>query len=277
MLSSRRTCLPPISRFCLCIAIGLVAGCGDDDPPRLILGTTHTLEDSGLLGVIVRAWNDEHGRDLPVSVIVAGSGEILTLAQRGDVDVVLSHSPDAEAALVAHGGALSREPVMHNMFVLAGPPADPASASNATSAADAFRRIAAAGQPFVSRADDSGTHSAERAVWAAAQVAPAWSGYIEAGTGMADALRLASQRRAYILTDMATYEVLSDELDLEIVYEGGEELVNQYSVLVSTHARNRSGAQQLAMWLRGESAQRVIGAWRARPHERTLYVPDGES
>lgn len=276
VLLSRRSTWPPlIRRLYVCVAVGLVAACGGDDPPRLILGTTHTLEDSGLLEVLVGAWNDEHGTDFSLSVIVAGSGEILAMARRGDVDVVLSHSPDAEAALVADGDAVSRRAVMHNTFVLAGPRSDPAGASNAASVRDAFRRIAATAQPFVSRGDDSGTHRAELAVWAAAQLTPGWNGYIEAGTGMADALRLASQRRAYILTDRATYEVLSAEIDLDSVHDGGGELINQYSVLISTAARNRSGAQRLADWVVGEAAQRVIADWRPHAAGRTLYVPDG--
>lgn len=265
-----------IGRLCLCLAIVAAVGCGGDRAPRLVLGTTHTLEDSGLLDMLVRAYGDARP-DLPLAVIVAGSGEILTMAQRGDVDVVLSHSPDAEAALVADGGALYRGPVMHNTFVLVGPVSDPAGASTATSAPDAFRRIAAAEQPFVSRGDDSGTHRAERAVWADAQLAPSWSGYIEAGTGMADALRLASQRRAYILADRATYEVISDELSLKIVHDGGDELINQYSVLISAQARNPGGAQQFADWLLGDSAQSLIGAWHAPAQNQTLYVPDGGS
>lgn len=263
-----------IRRLWLCITAGTLTGCGVDGPPRLVLGTTHTLDDSGLIHVLVRAFKDQHEADLTLSVVVAGSGEVLAMAERGDVDVVLSHAPDAEAALVAAGGALSRRTVMHNTFVVAGPAADPAGVSSARSAADAFRRIAAAAQPFVSRGDDSGTHQAERAVWADARITPSWNGYMEAGTGMADALRLASQRRAYLLTDRATYEVLRDDLELQIVLDTGDELINQYSVLISTEARNRDAAHRFVDWLLAEPTQRLIGEWRATAHGGPFYVPD---
>lgn len=262
-----------LGRVWLCIAAGILTGCGGDRSQRLILGTTHTLEDAGLIDALVRAYRDELEADLTLSVVVAGSGEVLAMAERGDVDVALTHAPAAEAALIAAGGALSRRNVMYSTFVVAGPAADPAGVSTAMSAPDAFRRIAASAHPFVSRGDDSGTHQAERAVWADAQVTPSWPGYMEAGTGMADALRLASQRRAYVLTDRATYEVLRGDLELEIVLERDSELINQYSVLISTEGRNHTGAQRFADWLLSEPAQRLVGAWRAPAHSGPLYMP----
>jgi tungstate transport system substrate-binding protein len=261
-------------RLWLCIALGPLAACTmSDRRERLVLGTTHTVEDSGVLEVITRAYREDHGSDRRLSVVVAGSGEILVMAGRGDVDVVLSHAPDAEIALVAAGGAESRQPVMHNDFVLLGPPADPADASAAGSAGDAFRRIAATAQPFVSRGDDSGTHRREQAVWVEAGLVPGWSGYTEAGLGMADALRLASQRSAYILADRATYEVLRSDLRLDVVHEDSDELVNEYSVLVTADANDAAGARQFASWLTGERAQRLIAAYRAPESNRALFVP----
>lgn len=261
-----------VRRLWLCIALLPLAACGGEGPPRLVLGTTHTLEDSGLLDVLVRGYREDHGSDHRLSVIVAGSGEILAMARRGDVDLVLSHSPDAETALVDSGTAVSRRPVMHNEFVLLGPPSDPAGAAAAGTAAAAFRRIASATQPFVSRGDDSGTHVMEMSVWNAAQLIPSWSGYMEAGTGMAEALRLASQRAAYILADRATWEVLRGSLELAVVHEGG--LLNQYSVLTIADANNSTGARQLAGWLLGEHAQRLIAAYRSAGSDSPLFVPD---
>lgn len=260
-------------RLWSCIAVVSQAACGGAAPPRLVLGTTHTLEDSGLLEVLVREYLQDHGSDHRVSVIVAGSGEILAMARRGDVDVVLSHSPGAEMALVQEGAAVSRQAVMHNDFVLLGPPPDPAGAAAAGTAAAAFGRIAMAAQPFVSRGDDSGTHAMEESVWQDAQLTPDWSGYMEAGTGMADALRLASQRAAYVLADRATYEVLRDELDLVVVYDRGD-LPNQYSVLIPERAHDAAGARQLANWLLGDRAQQVIAAYRAPASDSPLFVPD---
>jgi tungstate transport system substrate-binding protein len=255
------------------LALTMFTACGDARPPRLVLGTTHTLEDSGVLSVLTDAYIEEHGSSHRLSVVVAGSGEILAMAQLGDVDVVLSHAPDAELALVAAGGAESRLAVMHNDFVLLGPLSDPAGAAGAGPAVVAFRRIAAAEQPFVSRGDDSGTHRREQAVWAEAQLDPGWSAYIEAGTGMAEALRLASQRNAYILSDRATFEVLRTELQIGIVYENEDELVNEYSVLVTTGTGREAGARQLADWLAGARAQRLIGAYRAPGSDQPLFIP----
>jgi tungstate transport system substrate-binding protein len=261
-------------RLWLCMALMSPGACGRDGPPRLILGTTHTLEDSGLLDVLVREYQKDHGADRRLSVIVAGSGEVLAMARRGDVDLVLSHSPDAEMALIEDGAAVSRQNVMHNDFVLLGPPSDPAGAAAAVTPAAAFGRIAAAAQPFVSRGDDSGTHAMEKAVWRDAQLSPSWSGYMEAGTGMADALRLASQRAAYILADRATYEVLRAGLALEIMHES-DMLLNQYSVLIPASAQDTAGARQLAAWLLGERAQQLIAAYRAPGGDAQLFVPDG--
>jgi tungstate transport system substrate-binding protein len=259
-------------RLWLCIALLSPTACGSEGPPRLVLGTTHTLEDSGLLDVLVRGYTEDHGSDHRLSVIVAGSGEILALARRGDVDLVLSHSPDAEKALVDSGIAVSRRPVMHNDFVLLGPPSDPALAAEAGTAAAAFRLIAVAAQPFVSRGDDSGTHVMEMSVWQDAQVIPSWAGYMEAGAGMADALRLASQRSAYILADRATWEVLREGLDLIVIHDSG--LPNQYSVLTIADANNAAGARQLAGWLLGERAQGLIAAYRPAESDFALFVPD---
>jgi tungstate transport system substrate-binding protein len=228
-----------------------------------------------MLEVLTRAYKDEHGAEQRLSVVVAGSGEILAMAARGDVDVVLAHSPDAEVSLVESGGAESRLPVMHNDFIIAGAPADPAGAAAAQSAVGAFRRIAAAGHPFVSRGDDSGTHRREQELWAEAGIVPAWSGYMEAGTGMADALRLASERGAYILSDRATYEVLRHELGLYIMIEGGDDLVNQYSVLVTANAANVRGARSFAQWLTEPGTRQLIAGYRAPGSSRALFSPGG--
>ena len=254
----------------MCIALA-GAACGGDDAPRVVLGTTHTLEDSGVLNVLTQAYDRDRDRTHRLSVVVAGSGEILAMAARGDVDVVLSHAPDAEAALVEAGDAVSRQPVMQGDFIIAGPPTDPAGAAAAESAAEALGSIAAAGQPFVSRGDDSGTHQRELALWRKAGVAPAWSGYMEAGGGMADALRLASQRGAYIVSDLATYEVLRHELSLIIVREGGDDLINEYSVLLTTHGEQMAAARELADWLTGETARGLIDGFRGPAGERRLF------
>lgn len=245
----------------LCIALCAIGACSNAPTQRLVLGATHTLEDSGLLEELRAAYAEESGDH--VSVVVAGSGEILAMAARGDVDVVLSHSPEAELRLVAAGSLIGRRRVMSNDFIIAGPADDPAAAGAAASAAEALRRVALAGSMFVSRGDDSGTHVAERALWQDAGMTPSWGGYVEAGAGMADALRLASQRQAYVLTDRATLAALQSTLELEALYENPAELPNTYSVLTSATARNHAGAGRLAAWLTGARAREIIAGFEA--------------
>jgi len=262
----------------LCITLGPLIACkGGDGPPRLVLGTTHTLEDSGLLDVLIRAYNEDHA-SARVSVVVAGTGEVLAMAGRGDVDVVLVHSPVDEMAFLETGRAVSRQPVMHNDFVILGPASDPAGIAGVDTAAAALRRIANAAHPFVSRGDDSGTHRKETELWALGGTMPEWDGYIEAGGGMADALRLASERRAYVLSDRATYAVLRESLQLILLHEGDARLHNQYSVLVVTDTRNPAGARVFATWLRSETAQRLIRDYRSEGSSEgrgpALFIPD---
>jgi tungstate transport system substrate-binding protein len=262
--------------WCGVLLLAVHSGCAErpDDGRRLILGATHTLEDSGLLPVLVAAW-DTAQREDRLSVVVAGSGEILTLGRRGDVDVLLTHSPDDEVAFMAAGHGRSRQPVMHNEFVLLGPPTDPAGAGGASDVVEAMRRIDAADAAFVSRGDDSGTHRRERALWAEAQVVPRRAGYVEAGVAMADLLRLASQRRAYTLSDRATYEVLRPQLQLAVLQEGDPRLYNPYSVIVVTAAANPDGAERFARWLRDGAAQSLIAAFGNRyADDSPLFVAD---
>lgn len=263
-----------VRRLLLCVTLGPLIACkGDDGPARLVLGTTHTVEDSGLLDMLIRAYNEDHA-SARLSVVVAGTGEVLAMAGRGDVDAVLVHSPVAEKTFLDRGRAVSRQPVMHNDFVILGPAWDPAGIAGNDTAAAALHRIAQTSHAFVSRGDDSGTHRKELELWALVGTMPKWRGYIEAGAGMADALRLASERGAYVLSDRATYAVLRESLQLVLLHEGDARLHNQYSVLVVTDARNPIGARELAAWLRSKPAQRVIGDFRSRGTGPPLFIPD---
>ncbi|MEX1182093.1 MAG: substrate-binding domain-containing protein [Gemmatimonadota bacterium] len=250
------------------------AACADSEPARerLILGTTHTVEDSGLLEVLVAAF-DSARTTHALSAVVAGSGEVLAMARNGDVDVLLTHSPDDEVAFIAGGHGESRQPVAHNDFVLVGPVSDPASAGSAPDVIEALRRMEADSALFISRGDDSGTHRRERALWAHAQTVPQWSGYIEAGTGMADLLRIASQRRAYALADRATFEVLRGELELRVMQEGDPRMRNEYSVIVVRDARNIEGARYFAEWLRSTAVRALIGGFGRARTGRPLFIP----
>jgi len=255
------------------LAIALLAGCaGADDRPRLVAVATHTVEDAGLLEVLDSAFRAAHP-DVRLHLVITGTGEALEIGRRGDADVLLTHAPEDERRFVADGHGLERRAVMHNDFLIAGPAADPAGVRGATDAADALRRIAGSGAPFVSRGDDSGTHKRERALWDAVGGAPEWDGYTEAGLGMADALRVAAERGAYILTDRATFATLGADGGLAALVEGDPRLVNVYAVTLVANAANPAGARALADWLLGAEAERLIRDFGRDQAGRPLFVP----
>lgn len=251
----------------------LVAGCGAD-APRLILATTHTIEDSGLLDSLATSFRVAHPEH-DLQVVVAASGEALEIGARGDADVLLTHSPDAEAQLVREARLLDRRPVMHNYFVLLGPPGDPYLVRRAPDAVGAFARLRDLEAPFVSRGDASGTHRKELFLWRRVDVLrPTWGGYIEAGTGMADALRIASERRAYILSEPATWLMLRRQLRLELVLAGDSILLNPYAVLRSPKARNREGALVFADWITSSAGQALIARYGHTGAGEPRFMPD---
>jgi tungstate transport system substrate-binding protein len=170
--------------------------------PAVILATTTSTQDTGLLDVLVPAFERSTGYE--VKTIAVGTGAALAMGEKGDADVLLVHAPEAEEKYMADGRGLSRDLVMHNYFIVVGPPTDPARIRGAT-VVEAFKRISVATVPFVSRADDSGTNKKELELWKAAGDTPQGGWYIKSGSGMADALHIASQKAAYALTDDGTY------------------------------------------------------------------------
>lgn len=260
----------------LLVACLLLTGClgSDGQPDRLLLGTTHTVEDSGLLDSLLLAFRTAHPEQ-DIQVVVAGTGEVLQLGSRGDVDVLMTHAPEAEQSAVRTGWLTDRRAVMHNYFLLLGPPQDPLDIRGTVDARSAFSRMRDARAAFVSRGDDSGTHKKELELWRAVGVFPPdWQGYLEAGAGMADALRLASQRQAYILSDRATFLNLRPELQLEIVLAGDSVLLNEYSVLRSVRGANHAGAELFAAWLTAPQAQSMIGSYGVSRFGEALFVSD---
>ena len=194
----------------------------------LILGTTTSTQDSRLLDVLVPRFEKE--RNIDVKVIAVGSGAALRMAQTGDVDVVLVHSPAAEKRFVETGDLVDGRLVMHNDFVIAGPPDDPAGIRKKTSVTEVMRAIAER-SVFISRGDDSGTHSQELALWAAARIDPkSLARREETGQGMGATLNIADQKRAYTLADRGTYLALRRNLGLAILFQGDPDLRNVYHV-----------------------------------------------
>jgi tungstate transport system substrate-binding protein len=244
---------------------------------RVLLVTTHSVEDSGLLDALAAAFHADHP-ELRLTTTAVGSGAALEVGRRGDADVLLTHDPDGEAAFMAAGEGVEQGPVMENDFVIVGPPGDPAAIGGERDAVSALRAIAAAEAPFLSRGDDSGTHRKERALWRAAGLEPwtdrpAW--YREAGLGMAETLQTGTQLRTYLLTDDATYRHLEHVVRLDVLVASDPRLVNPYVYTLPRRQRNPEGARVLADWLRGPG-QQVIARYGADRFDRPLFrLPTG--
>ncbi len=256
------------------VLLGLAAAAGAQSRV-VILATTTSTQDSGLLDVLVPAFERRTG--YTVKTIAVGTGQALALAARGEADVALAHAPEVEKKYVAEGRLANRRLVMVNDFVLVGPEADPAKIEGEKSAVAAFKRIAAAGARFVSRGDKSGTHTLELALWRRAGVEPAAPWYIESGQGMGATLGLADDRRAYTLSDRATLLAFGRRLALKLMVEGDRALLNVYAVLEVNPANgprvNAAGGKALADFLLSPEAQAVIRTFGADRYGRALFVP----
>ncbi len=231
----------------------------------LRLGTTTTVEQSGALALL-----DSLHPPTPVRVIVGASGTILRSAAAGDLDVVITHSPTLEQRLLIDPGhAALRCPLVASRFAIVGPPADPAHIATARTAADAFRRMANARAPFISRGDSSGTHIKELSLWQSAGVTPAtaknpW--YVQAGGDQAATLRIADERGAYALADLPTFTRLTG-IDLRVLFTADTALGNPYTLYVTRSASDTGGAARFSAW--------ALADWRARL--LAVRLPDGEA
>jgi tungstate transport system substrate-binding protein len=255
-------------------ALLLGAGCSRR-PEALTLATTTSTQDSGLLDVLLPQFRAKTG--IEVRAVAVGTGQALELGRRGDADVLLAHDPEGEERFMAEGHGELRRPVMWNDFVVVGPSNDPAGVKGLKSARAAFARVAATGTAFVSRGDESGTHQKERALWKAAQVEPAGAWYVQAGAGMGQVLRMASEKRACTLTDRGTFLALRKGLDLVVLCEGDPLLVNRYSVIVVSREKHphvrRDAAQRFADFLLSAEGQGAIADFGRDRFGEPLFFP----
>jgi tungstate transport system substrate-binding protein len=245
--------------------------------PEVILATTTSTQDTGLLDVLLPVFERQTG--YRVKPIAVGTGQALALGARGEADVVLVHAPDSERTWMAEGNGASRLLVMHNDFVLTGPASDPAGVKGRTDAQAAFAQIARAGALFVSRGDNSGTHQAELAIWRAARVEPRGkSWYQESGQGMGATLNIADEKRAYTLTDRSTYLARRSTLQLRVLVAGSPELLNVYHVMPVSQARfprvNAPGGQAFASFMTSREAQNAIAAYGRDRYGEPLFFAD---
>ncbi len=242
----------------------------------VILATTTSTQDSGLLDVLVPQFEKVSG--FQVKTISVGSGQTMKMGEKGEADVLLVHSPDAEKKFMADGFGTTRRLVMHNDFIIVGPAVDPAKIKGAT-AAEALKRIALSGIVFASRGDNSGTHAKEKGLWKAAGVNPEgqkW--YQQTGLGMGQTLNVAAEKKGYTLTDRATYLSLKKGLGLEILVEGDGKLLNIYHVIELNTVKwpkvNAEGGKAFADFMIAKKSQELIGRFGIEKFGAPLFFPD---
>jgi tungstate transport system substrate-binding protein len=266
----------------LCAAVLLALGTfgvspASAAPKTIILATTTSTQDSGLLDVLIPAFEKEAG--YMVKTISVGSGQAMKLGEKGEADVLLVHSPDAEKKFVADGFGINRRLVMHNDFIIVGPASDPAKIKVVKSSKDALKKIAAANALFLSRGDNSGTNALEKKLWKATGLTvegQKW--YQQTGLGMGQTLNVAAEKKGYTITDRGTYLALKKTLGLDILVEGDKSLLNIYHVIEVNPAKwpkvNASGAKAFADFVVSRKAQAIIKTFGIEKFGSPLFFPD---
>ena len=273
--------------LCFLLLAILLSACASATPaapaapsnPNLILATTTSTQDSGLLDVLVPLFQEQSG--YIVQTIAVGSGEAMKMGEEGNADVLLVHAPSSEVAFMEAGNGADRFLVMHNDFIIVGPAVDPAGIQGMESAVDAFKAIFESGTSFITRGDDSGTHKKELALWKSADLDPlgqAW--YIETGQGMGASMIVASEKEAYILTDRATYLANQDNFRLDLLVEGDNSLLNVYHVITVNQSKwprvNYEGALAFARFMTDPATQKTIGTFGIDKYSQPLFYPDAD-
>ena len=262
------------------LAAGLVAaGCSQKqsaEPVELILATTTSTYDSGLLDYLLPLFEEKHDNKYKVKVVSLGTGQALELGKNGDADIMLVHARETELQMVAEGHFVDRHDVMYNDYIVVGPAADPAGVKGKAGINDVLATLAETKSTFISRGDDSGTHKKEKSLWDAAGIAPDGAWYVVAGSGMGDTLRMADEKQGYTLTDRATYLALQKDLELEILFEGDAALFNQYGVMAVNPENypeiNYEGAKAFIDYMISDEGQQAIADFK--PYGDTLFFPN---
>lgn len=271
--------------LCFFVCLLLLAGCAEKPKNKeLILATTTSTKDSGLLDEILPDFEEKTGYQ--VSVVSVGSGEAMKMGENGEADVLLVHSPAAETDFVNNGHADSsgRNDVMYNDYVIVGPKTDPADIHTSAyqDAKAAFEKLYQKQEMFISRSDNSGTHKKELAIWKAVNLEPVGDWYIQAGAGMGAVLEMANEKLAYTLTDRATWLNLDVKEDLMIVSEKDESgiLYNQYGVICVNPEKNEhinhEGAIAFKDWILSEETQTMIGEYGVEKYGKALFTPNAK-
>ncbi|MEY2192894.1 substrate-binding domain-containing protein [Neobacillus sp. BF23-41] len=276
--------------FLLAMLLVILAACGNSDtkdsaekvkktepmaaPTEMILATTTSTQDSGLLDVLIPMFEKEN--NVKVKTIAVGTGQALEMGKKGEADVLLVHAPAAEKAVVDAGDAINYKRVMYNDFILVGPKENPAGVSGDDINA-AFKKLSDSKATFVSRGDDSGTHKKELGIWAAASIKPAGEWYVSTGQGMGQTLQVAAEKKGYVLTDRATWLAQEKNLDtLQIVVEGGKDLMNIYHVMQVNPEKhdkiNSKDAEKFVQFMVDAKTQDVIEDFGKKEYGQSLFI-----
>ena len=269
----------------VCYALLLLTGAGGADAARkapakqknLILATTTSTQDTGLLDVLIPIFEKKTGYF--VKTIAVGSGQAMTMGSKGEADVLLVHSQAAEKKFMEAGNGVNRRLVMHNDFIVVGPPADPVALKGTKKATEGFKKISAVNALFVSRGDNSGTHAKEKEIWKAAGIQPEgqkW--YQQTGLGMGQTLSVAAEKKGYTLTDRGTYLALKKNLGMDSLLEGDAVLLNIYHVIEVNHAKwpkvNAAAAKAFADFMVSKEVQKIIKTFGVAKFGSPLFFPD---
>lgn len=245
-------------------------------PDRLILATTTSTQDSGLLEVLLPDFEKEF--NTKIDVIAVGTGQALQIGKDGNADVLLVHSRSQEDAFMEAGDGIRREDVMYNDFVIIGPASDPAGIKGAAAAVDAFKKIAAAKATFISRGDKSGTHTKELSIWKSAGITPEGDWYVSTGQGMGEVITMAEEQQAYTLSDRATYLARTKTgLTLAVLVEKDKSLLNPYGVIAVNPNKgsqiNADLAAKFVDWIISVPVQEKIQAFGKEDFGQSLFIP----
>ncbi|HHV78542.1 MAG TPA: solute-binding protein [Firmicutes bacterium] len=279
-MQRRRFAVQRIFRLIAVVVVGLsliplVSACSSKKK-EVILATTTSTQDTGLLDVLKPAFEKKTGYLL--KVVAVGTGQALAMGEKGEADVLLVHAPSSEEKLVESGAAINRRLVMHNDFVIVGPSSDPAGIKGLKRASEAFVKIAQTKSVFVSRGDDSGTHKKEQEIWAQAKLKPEGSWYLSAGAGMGQTLRIASEKSGYTLTDRGTFLAQRKSLSLEVLVEGDPILLNIYHVMEVNPEKfkkiNAAGGKAFADFIVSPEGQKIVGEFGMDKFGSPLFIPD---
>jgi len=256
------------------LSVGLTAeGKADEPVSHIKMATTTSTENSGLLAELLPAFQEQSG--IQVDVIAVGTGKAITHGENGDVDLILVHARSREDAFVDQGYGLNRKDVMYNDFVILGPSDDPAAIGGLSNAAEALKLISENRADFLSRGDDSGTHTKEKILWSAMGITPSGKWYKETGQGMGSVLTMTNEVRGYTLTDRGTYLAMKDNLELVVLVEGDKTLFNPYGIIAVNPELHKhvdyDGAMKFIDFITSAVGQKIIGDFKKNGEQ--LFYP----